>query len=226
MVYKEVWPKTPYLYRSTLLDKTSPLIDIASTFREKTDRWTTGTQFPEWVRVSRAFLSEAMEQYFRNVEWAARIPGSRFTTRVYLSSSEITWDSNFYIGNEINDIRMEQKLLIWVPDSGYSKTVLELYKASPMHMPILKKLEQRLRSLDSRKSLHIKFGISFHRTPTGVVTAVDLSAVDNISFHVERVVLDGTCTTRKGQKGLGGLSRLIRREFERLGRVLVGRPVT
>jgi hypothetical protein len=224
MVYNEAWPKTPYLHRATLLDKPSPLIDITATYREKAGGWSPGRHIPEWVLVSRAFLFEAMEQYFQNIDWLVKIPGSRFTTRIYLCSSEFLWDSNFFMGNELDDIRMNKKLLSWIPYSDYSTTVIELYKAWPMHMPILKKLERGLRDKDGPKTLHIAFGISFHRDPT--VTAVDLSAIEHAGFQVDRVVVNVMCTNCKQRNDLEQTKRLIHAEVERLGRVLVGSLVT
>jgi hypothetical protein len=93
-----------------------------------------------------------------------------------------------------------------------------------MHMLILKKPEQGLRDSGGRKTLHIAFSISFHREPN--TTAVDLSAIENIDFRVGRVVLNVMCTNCKQQKNLERMRRLIHIEIERLGRVLVGRPVT
>jgi hypothetical protein len=135
-----------------------------------------------------------------------------------------TCDSNFYISNELDDLRMNKKLLSWIPYSDDSRTVVEPYKACPMHMLILKKPEQGLRDSGGRKTLHIAFSISFHREPN--TTAVDLSAIENIGFRVGRVVLNVMCTNCKQQKNLERMRRLIHIEIERLGRVLVGRPVT
>lgn len=37
------------------------------------------------------------------------------------------------------------KKLEWIPDTDYSRTTIELYKAWPMDLPILKKFERGLR---------------------------------------------------------------------------------
>lgn len=222
MVYNEVWPHTPYLYRETLLRKASPLIDITTNYRKQTDGWTTDVRYPQWVLVSHAFLSEAMEQYFRNAEWLAKIPGSYFTTRIYLSSSKFSWESDFYLGYEIEDLRVGKKLLTWIPNDDYSRTVLELYKAWPMHMPILKKLEPGLCGSDGQKTLFITFGMEFRRTHT--ILAVDLSAIEAIGFRIDKLVVNITCTMSKREKIIERFRRLVGIEIERLGCVLIGQP--
>ncbi|QRC92265.1 hypothetical protein JI435_024050 [Parastagonospora nodorum SN15] len=123
---------TPDLYRATLNERPSPLIDTTTHYQQEADGWMPDRHYPLCVRVSHAFLSEAMEQYFRNVGWVARIPGSIFTTRIYLNSAKFSNPSKFQIMLETSVLTCKRRIVGWIPNSDYSRDVIEVYNAWPM----------------------------------------------------------------------------------------------
>lgn len=170
-------------------------------------------RYPLWVRVSHAFLSEAMEQYFRNVYWFARIPASLFTTRIHLSSAKYSNPSKFQIMLETSVLTCRRKIVGWIPNSDYSRDVIEVYKAWPMDSPIMKKLEEGLRGPDGPKTLYMDLAVVLDRTKN--IVAVDLSGLEAIGFSIDKLVVDVSCT-EWNKKKLDRLEGMMKEELRRL----------
>ena len=224
MVYDEVWPKTPWLHRATLPRRPSPLIDITAKYRKDIDGWTTDSHIPVCMLVSSVFLREAMEQYFREIDWMAKIPASYFTTRIYLSNLSFHEDSRFGTHWELESLLTNIKHPQWIPDADYSRIVIEVYKAWPMNLPILKKLEQGLREANGQTALFITFGVALHRTKS--ILRVDLSGLESIGFKLDKLVVEVICVKRQSYKRINELKPLIKTEIDRLGRALIGQSIS
>ncbi|KAF2827791.1 hypothetical protein CC86DRAFT_404836 [Ophiobolus disseminans] len=215
MVYDEVWPKTAQLCRYTKLRQSSPLIDITAMYRKSTRDWQSGHRIPDCFLVSKAFLDEAMKQYYRNVDWKAKIPGSYFTTRFWLTGSEFEGDAILETQRELDELLRGSMYLKWIPASYYSRSVIELYKAWPMHLPILKKLHRGLHETNGRRTLHVTFSVALNRAKPNI--AVDLSSLENIGFKLDKTVVDVIIATKQPTELVDGLTRLLETEIKRLG---------
>jgi hypothetical protein len=154
-----------------------------------------------------------MEQYFRNVGWVARIIGSIFTTRVYLSSAKFSNPSKFQIMLETSVLTCKRKIVGWIPNSDYSRDVIEVYKAWLMDPPIMKKLEQGLSGPDGLKTLYMDLAVVLDRTKN--VVAVDLSGLEAIGFGIDKLVVDIACT-EWDKKKLGRLEGVMKEVLIRL----------
>jgi len=164
-----------------------------------------------------------MEQYFRNIGWFAKIPASLFTTRIFLSSAKYNNPSKFHIMLETSVLNCRRKIVGWIPNSDYSRDVIEVYKAWPMDPPILKKLEQGLRGPDGLKTLYINLAVVLERTKN--IIAVDLSGLEAIGFSIDKLVVDVACTKWDKNK-LDRLEGMMKEELRRLGRALIGQQTT
>ncbi|KAH3907413.1 hypothetical protein HBH56_188680 [Parastagonospora nodorum] len=198
---------TPDLYRATLNERPSPLIDTTTHYQQEADGWMPDRHYPLCVRVSHAFLSEAMEQYFRNVGWVARIPGSIFTTRIYLNSAKFSNPSKFQIMLETSVLTCKRRIVGWIPNSDYSRDVIE----------------QGLRGPDGLKTLYMDLAVSLDRTKN--VVAIDLSGLEAIGFSIDKLVVDVACT-EWDKKKLGQLEGMMKEELRRLGCALIGQQIT
>jgi hypothetical protein len=220
LIYDEAWPSTPYLFRATLSNKPSPLIDITAEYRKSTQDWKTSSRIPSYMLVNRAFVDEAMKQFFRNVDWKAKIPASLFTTRVYLSNAAYHRDSILEAERELDLLTMGTKLLSWISDKDYSRTAIEVYPSWPMNLPILKKLEQGLRKTNGQKVLFVTLGVSLKRAKN--ILQVDLSRLEHIGFKIDKLVVGVFCNTaQQSAKRIDDLEQLLEVEMKRLGRAMI-----
>jgi hypothetical protein len=225
IIYDEVWPHTPYLYQATLQCKPSPLICIVAQYRKEAEKWKTYNRFPPWLLANHAFLNEAMEQYFQNIDWRVRIPGSLFTTRIYLSSSGHRNDVWRELDFELSRVLQGDKTVDWIPTRDYSRNVPDIFNW-PMGLQILKKMEPGLRATNKakQKTLFVTLGIA--STPTRRIDRVNLSGLEATRLNVDDLVVDVKLTKCDSNQLVDRVQNLFMMEIGRFRNVLLCRPTS
>lgn len=114
---------------------------------------------------------------------------------------------------ETSVLTCRRKIVGWIPNSDYSRDVIEVYKAWPMDSPIMKKLEEGLRGPDGLKTLYMDLAVVLDRTKN--IVAVDLSGLEAIGFSIDKLVVDVSCT-EWNKKKLDRLEGMMKEELRRL----------
>jgi len=221
-IYDEVWPVTPQLYRAPP-SRRSPHIDITADYRKKGPGWTTASRIPPCMLVSRAFLHEALDQYFRNIDWTARIPASYFTTRIFLSNSGFHTGAALEVEWELDSVANGTKIVPWIDPKEYSKSVVQVYQGWPMTLPILHKFDNGLGEQNGERVLYVAFGIDFGHTKGDI--QIDLSSLEYIGFRLDRLVVGVRYRRPKSRWSEGTLAQLVEAEVKRLGGAMIGQAV-
>jgi hypothetical protein len=221
LVFDEVWSKLPSLWQATLPQQLSPLLDVWAMYRKREAVCHGSNRLPLWLCVSRAFLREGMDQFWRNIDWRAMIPGSFFTTRFFLGSSEMHYDMDKKMAYQLRSIPNNGAQPTWDPISHYSHTVIGVRKLSLLQWTMLRKFEKSLRMANGRKQLSVIFGVDLLYTYR--VTRVDLSGLEHINFELDDLVVDVVCKpSSRANISVDEIRTLIQDEVVRLGTVMVG----
>jgi hypothetical protein len=166
-------------------------------------------------------LREGMDQYSRNIDWRAGIPGGFFTTGFFLGSSETHYDMDKKMAYQLQSIPNNSARSTWIPISHYSHRVIEVHKLSLLQRSILRKFENSLRMANGRKQLSIIFGLDLLYTYE--VTRVDLSGLEHMNFELDDLVVDVACKpSSRAIIRVDEVRTLIQDEVVRLGTGMVG----
>jgi hypothetical protein len=223
-IYDKMWPASPQLSRATLTNKPSPYIHITADYRTKDAGWLPDRRIPSCMLVSKALLNEALEQYFRNIDWRAKIPASYFTTHIFLSNFGLHTVALSEMEMELYSLSNGTRPVPWIRDMEYSTTVLQVYQGWPMTLPILHKFEKGHRETTGEQVLFIAFGVDLRRGKD--IIRVDLSSLEHIGFRIDKLVVDVRCTSTKPTWRMNNLEQLVEAEVKRLGRAMIGQTVS
>lgn len=141
-----------------------------------------------------------------------------------MSTTYFKQDASLETQWELDELLQDMKFPRWIPAADYSRNVIELYKAWPMNLPMLKKLQRGLRVSNGRRTLHVTFGVALKRAKGNV--EVDLSSLEHIGLQLDQLVVDVMCVEHGSPLRAQDLQPRMKAEIERLGRVLIGQQTT
>lgn len=224
-IYGEVWCSYPSFYRWAHDRQRSPLIDITADYKNTNPKCRPNNpRLPVCMLPSKQFVREALEQYFRKIDWTAKIPASLFTTRIFLFTAGHHSRAIFDLNTELGYIDNGNRLFYWIQNKEYSSTVIQTYQMWPITLPILRKFKKGLVEPNGLRSLHIAVGVSLPRAK-GIVK-VDLSDLERIGFSLDKLTVNVHYIRIESDERLNNLQQLMEAEVKRLGEVMIGRRVT
>ncbi|KAF2123437.1 hypothetical protein P153DRAFT_435904 [Dothidotthia symphoricarpi CBS 119687] len=228
MIYHEVWPTTPELYQH-VIDKSQRHLGcqgcrqgLFAAYQPRTPRDPCRNEYalPSWLQASKAFLEEAMDQYYRKCQWMAKVPGGHITTTFHFGNQQVTAQTSVDIVYNLRRLQKNRKTTRCLSEHP-SQASIEVKNIWPINSTLLKRMENGLRQLDGCKSLLIMFGVALKHINSEVT--VDLSAFETTGLELDKLVVDvhQSCAVAFAERA-DMLYSLLQLEIERLGTVLVG----
>jgi hypothetical protein len=147
MVYHEVWLSLTSLVHDMEEGGPQQRLYIFACYKQsKTDEACTVT-LPEWICVDKTFLKESLNQFYRNCDWMAQVPGSQLTTNI---STGFRCDATAHVVDYgmPEDLELLQEGYspwpMWIEDSGYSPDRIEVMQSAQSDLAIPKQMERSL----------------------------------------------------------------------------------